>query len=178
MSGNDYFAPLLGLSSFICAILTVELIIKKRPIQKNSKISVTALCIYPIKSCKGVNVDSAQISKRGFLYDRLFMVIDENGKFVSQRTQPKMCFIETEINFDLKTLTISAPSMPTVLTIPLDDSNNKISEAIRVTVWGDECIANEAFGEEGNRWFQKCLDSPSPSLPSRKPSAVIATVLL
>lgn len=162
MSGNDYVAPLLGLSSFICAILALKLITKKRPIKKNSKINVTALYIYPIKSCKGVNLDSAQISKRGFLYDRLFMVIDENGKFVSQRTQPKMCVIETEINFDLKTLTISAPSiMPTVLTIPLDGSKNEVSEAIRVTVWGDECIANEAFGEEGNRWFQKCLDTPS-----------------
>lgn len=162
MSGNNDLVPLLlGLSNFICVILAIELIKKKRPTQKDNKISVTALYIYPIKSCKGIKVENAKISKRGFFYDRLFMVIDENGKFVSQRTQPKMCYIETQINFESKMLTISAPSMATVLTIPLNDSKNGASEAIKVTVWGDECIANEAFGDKGNRWFQECLGTPN-----------------
>lgn len=160
MSGIESM-PLLELSKFIFFILAVELVVKKRPIQKKSKISVAALYIYPIKSCKGIKVDRAHISKRGFLYDRLFMVIDESGKFVSQRTQPKMCFVETRVNFESKTLTISAPTMKTALTIPLDGPKNGISEAIRVTVWGDECSANEAFGEEGNRWFQEYLGVPS-----------------
>jgi uncharacterized protein YcbX len=60
--------------------------------------TVSEIWIYPIKSCKGFKVESAIVGKRGFLFDRIFMIIDKESKFVSQRTYPKMALIATAID--------------------------------------------------------------------------------
>jgi uncharacterized protein YcbX len=49
------------------------------------RIKVSAIYIYPIKSCRGIKLENSVTSKNGFKYDRLFMVVDRNLKFVSQR---------------------------------------------------------------------------------------------
>lgn len=43
---------------------------------------VSALYLYPIKSCRGIPVESLRLSRRGPLLDRLFMLVDGNNKFV------------------------------------------------------------------------------------------------
>ena len=55
---------------------------------------VTAISIYPIKSCRGLSLDSARVEARGLQADRRYMVVDANGHFVTQRQFPKMALIE------------------------------------------------------------------------------------
>lgn len=112
---------------------------------------VVDLRIYPIKSCKGFSVTKARITARGFIYDRLFMVVDEDGKFISQRTSPELALVETAIKGD--DLFISAPNMPMVA-FPLHEPPHVPVE--RVKVWSDECDAVEVRADV-SAWFSEYL---------------------
>jgi len=59
--------------------------------------TVQSIIIYPIKGMKGVSMSSAKASARGFENDRRYMLIDENGTFISQRTHPILTKIEPTI---------------------------------------------------------------------------------
>ena len=49
---------------------------------------VTDLFVYPVKSCAGIRVESADLWETGLYLDRLWMVVTEDGRFLSQRTVP------------------------------------------------------------------------------------------
>jgi uncharacterized protein len=52
--------------------------------------SVASLHIYPIKSLGGFSVEHARITDRGFEHDRRWMLVDEQGTFVTQREIAEM----------------------------------------------------------------------------------------
>ena len=58
---------------------------------------VTSIVIYPIKGCKGVNLNSCNVLERGFENDRRYMLVDSNNTFVSQRSHPELSLIATKI---------------------------------------------------------------------------------
>ena len=60
---------------------------------------VTDLFVYPIKSCKGIRVESADLWETGLYLDRLWMVVDEAGRFLSQRTVPRLALVQTALKF-------------------------------------------------------------------------------
>jgi hypothetical protein len=64
---------------------------------KSAEITVSELWVYPIKSCRGIKMDTVQVTARGFHLDRIFMVVDSTGKFVSQRSHPAMALIDVQI---------------------------------------------------------------------------------
>lgn len=113
-------------------------------------IKLTGLYIYPIKSAGGIVVSSATVERRGLKGDRRWMVVDEFGKFLTQRQFPQMATIVPTLESDR--LIINAPNMPT-LTIPfLRESDLHLT----VEVWGDECDAIFE-GDEAQNWFTQFL---------------------
>ncbi|MDP8101780.1 MOSC domain-containing protein [Phocoenobacter atlanticus] len=58
---------------------------------------ITQLWIYPIKSCKGISVSSIDLLKSGLRYDREMMIVDETGKFVTQRSDKILAHIDVEL---------------------------------------------------------------------------------
>lgn len=52
--------------------------------------TVASLHVYPIKSLGGFSVNEARISDRGFEHDRRWMLVDVNGRFITQREVPTM----------------------------------------------------------------------------------------
>src|SRR5579884_2529110 len=62
-----------------------------------SSYRVSALYIYPIKSCAGIALDEAVIGARGFVHDRAFMLINLEGHFLTQRAQPRMALIHPQL---------------------------------------------------------------------------------
>jgi uncharacterized protein YcbX len=48
-------------------------------------VRVTSLFYYPVKSCRGIALDTATLDRRGIVDDRRFMIVDEWGRFVTQR---------------------------------------------------------------------------------------------
>ncbi len=53
-------------------------------------LTVASLHIHPIKSLGGFPVEAARTTDRGFEHDRRWMLVDDNGTFITQREVPAM----------------------------------------------------------------------------------------
>ncbi|MEY3432333.1 MAG: hypothetical protein RL131_269, partial [Bacteroidota bacterium] len=58
---------------------------------------VSELYIYPVKSLAGISQTQVKITDRGFEMDRRWMMVDENGRFITQREYPRLCLLGTEL---------------------------------------------------------------------------------
>ena len=96
---------------------------------------LSQLNIYPLKSAAGITLESAMLDRRGLVYDRRWMVVDDSGKFMTQRSIPRMALINTELVG--QTLTLNAPRM-SELSLPLFPTKGESQE---VEIWGDRCEA-------------------------------------
>ena len=114
---------------------------------------VSSLHLYPVKSCRGFAVSSAELDDHGFVGDRRFMVVAAaDGLFLTQRTHPRMALIETALTKDA--LILSSPSHGDV-TIPFNASAGQR----RVTVWKSTTSADDC-GDEPAEWLSDFLGLP------------------
>jgi uncharacterized protein YcbX len=60
------------------------------------ELRLASLHIHPIKSVGGLDVKEAALSDRGPLHDRRWMLVDAEGRFVSQRELPVLAMLHTE----------------------------------------------------------------------------------
>ena len=61
---------------------------------------VKSISIYPIKSLKGINMNSHETFEEGFKWDRRWMLVDEQGKFITQRSYPQLSLLKCSISED------------------------------------------------------------------------------
>ena len=59
--------------------------------------NISQVNIYPVKSLKGISLESSVVEKRGFRFDRRWMLTDPNGMFFTQRETPKMAAVRIEL---------------------------------------------------------------------------------
>ena len=105
--------------------------------------------MYPIKGCRGISVQSALIVERGLAFDRRFMLVDDTGKFVSQRNAPQLALVETElVEGRLRISTANRDE----LVLPLQPQEG---EAVTAEVWG--YAARAVLEPRGTRWFSDFL---------------------
>jgi uncharacterized protein YcbX len=116
--------------------------------------SLSEIIIYPIKSLAGISVKHWQVNEKGLLYDRKWMLIDENNKFLSQRRLHKMALITTSMVEN--SLVLSAPAMENI-TLLLDDSNE--GEEVITEIWQDQCPAR-CISTTMDEWFSCFLKIP------------------
>jgi uncharacterized protein len=113
---------------------------------------VSALYIYPIKSCRGIRVSEWHVAERGFVADRRWMIVDATGRFVTQRERAQLALVQTSIEAD--ELQLAAPRLPP-LSLPL---RHETGEPCTVTVWRDEVLGS--LHPEGSAWFSAYLGAP------------------
>jgi len=65
---------------------------------------VTGLFIYPVKSCGGIKLSETHLLGTGLAHDRQWMLVDADGRFVTQRTHPAMALIQTTLEGDVPRL--------------------------------------------------------------------------
>ena len=80
-------------------------------------LKVESLVIYPIKSCRGMELEVAQADKNGFAHDRRFMIVSGKGKFQTQRQLPKMATIVPTLHFKDADAGAIAANVPVSLTL-------------------------------------------------------------
>lgn len=119
---------------------------------------LTALNLYPIKSCGGIALGEATVTTAGLMsqhiYDREWMVVDAQGNFLTQREYPKMALIEPCIKAD--TLELRAPGMLR-LQIPLDlPDPDHHAPTMSVRIWNDRVKAYDC-DETTATWFSNAL---------------------
>ena len=114
---------------------------------------LTALHVYPIKSARGIPVQEWEVDSFGLRYDRRWMVVDPRGRFITQRTHPRLALVRPAIDGD--TLRVTAPRMP-ALELPLQPAP---AVTTTVVVWDDACEAVWT-GERAAAWFSEALGTP------------------
>jgi uncharacterized protein YcbX len=118
-----------------------------------SSVTVSSLHVYPIKSCRGIDLISAEVHPMGLAWDRRWMLVDAEGVFLSQRRAPRMATIDVVIGID--TLRISAPDMED-LEVPLDPRDGDL---LPVAIWNDRLEAH-VVGRDADVWFSEVLRQP------------------
>jgi len=99
-------------------------------------IRVASLLVYPVKSCRGISLQRAQCTPRGLQYDREWMVVAPDGRFLTQREVPRLALVAPALGADC--LALYAPGRPT-LEIPLSATPGA---TVEVTVWRDKVLAS------------------------------------
>jgi len=112
---------------------------------------ISEINIYPVKSLAGISVKESKIERRGLEFDRRWLLIDENNKFLTQREFPKMATVKTKILSD----GLQVSSGKEILVIPFEPQNDK-TESVRI--WSNRCRA-KIYETVVNEWFSDILQT-------------------
>ena len=115
---------------------------------------LSEIWIYPIKSLGGIPMQEAFAEQRGLRYDRRWMLVDDAGRFVSQREIPAMALLGTAIAHPFLSVFWKKNPLEKVQ-IPLEIQPDELQET-EVQIWDDRC-SGLVFSEEINQWFSHHL---------------------
>jgi uncharacterized protein len=122
---------------------------------------VTGLFSYPVKSCRGIAHESAQLAISGLLHDRTWMLVDPRrspARFLTQREHPALATVAVEAHPDGSLRISNARGDELEVSLPL------AANALRkVSVWGYETIALDA-GDVASAWFANALGLPNAAV--------------
>lgn len=114
---------------------------------------IRELNIYPLKSGRRIPKVEARLAATGFEWDRHWMAASPDGVFMSQRTQPRLALVESEIGTD--SLTLSAPGQA-----PLRMPLNAEGLTQPASVWKTSISALDQ-GEAAARWITEAVGHPA-----------------
>ena len=115
-------------------------------------ISILSLHTYPVKSCGAITHTQIGVSATGLAHDREWVVVDEQGQFLTQRAHPQMALVQPAL--DATALFLNAPEMPT-LRISLHPAGAR-AEATPLRIWGSQTLGQDE-GDLAGRWFSDYL---------------------
>lgn len=116
---------------------------------------VTGLYLYPVKSLRGYAVPTAELDPLGFTGDRRFLVVDATGKFLTQRTVPRMALVDARLSPGA--LTLSADGAGTVTVPTVSDPSAPLRT---VSIWKSEGLLAEDCGPAASAWLTATLQLP------------------
>jgi len=111
---------------------------------------IATLIYYPIKACRGVEVEASDVERMGLEHDRRMMVTTPEGGFLTQRDYPKLALVTPTISGE--TLILSAPGMEGY-TIPILRSG----PTILADIWRSKGVHAIDQGEPAAEWFSDWL---------------------
>lgn len=119
------------------------------------KVLLASAHVYPIKSCAGTSVRSAEVTPRGLGHDRSFVLVDPDGKFRSQRDVPRLALARPDLStVDDGILGVSGPDVAE-LRVPI------VPDGVRrpVRIWGDT-VPGVDQGDAAADWFSALAGAP------------------
>lgn len=105
---------------------------------------------FPVKSLRGHRLETAEINERGIQQDRQWMLVDDQGMFLTQRQEPRM--VQVKCLTESGSLCLSAPGMQDLQIVAVSAAN----QLVQVQVWRDECAA-QLVDTEADRWLSEFL---------------------
>lgn len=119
-------------------------------------VTIASLHLYPIKSCRGIDLEEARLGPKGLeahgLGDRQWAVADENGRVVTQRECPSLARIVPLPGSG--GMRVGAPGADE-LRIDLASAASSRT-ATRITIWGSSFSALDE-GPQAASWFSAVL---------------------
>ncbi|WP_437953365.1 MOSC N-terminal beta barrel domain-containing protein [Sorangium sp. So ce296] len=119
---------------------------------------LSAIHIYPVKGCRGLALDAAAVDELGLVGDRRFMIIDPEGKPLTQRPLPRMALIETQLSEGELTLGAAGRSP---ISVPRASQAAQGARLLTVEVWSSTGLLAEDCGDEAAAWLSDFLDHPA-----------------
>jgi uncharacterized protein YcbX len=110
---------------------------------------IARLFVYPVKSCAGVEVTEAVLTETGLDLDRAWMVVDDEGEFVTQRELPQMALVRPQLK--LYEVVLRAPGM-----LALHLAIDAVEQPVQVRLW-DELVKAFDMGDVAAQWFSDFL---------------------
>ena len=121
--------------------------------------TISGIFTYPVKSLGGIALNESLVEARGLAFDRRWVIVDDQGVFLSQRELPQMALLQ--------------PAFVTVHTMRLINRANPEQEPLMielypvtsvqhsewVQVWEDHCQA-VFIDQAADKWLSKALGQP------------------
>lgn len=114
------------------------------------QITLSSIIYYPIKACRGVEVDSACIEHMGLEHDRRMMLVTPEGEFLTQREYPRLALVSPGLRNG--TLELTAPSYDSIQ-LGIQTSGTPCL----VNIWKSKSVHAIDQGEEAAAWFSDWL---------------------
>ncbi|TMR09279.1 MOSC domain-containing protein [Nonomuraea turkmeniaca] len=115
---------------------------------------VRRLITYPVKGCAGIELTHATLAATGVDHDRVFMVVDDDGGFRSQRRDPLLAIIRPAIDAAGSRLTLRAPG---VADLHLDVDLSSARRPVRL--FGTPYFGIDQ-GKDAATWLSALLGAP------------------
>ena len=113
-------------------------------------LKLSEIWIYPIKSLGGISLQQSKVFEKGLQHDRRWMLVDENGQFMTQRVYPQMALFKLSMNAEKLKITYGDQA------IDLSFANPATLDLMKVTIWDDSVLASEV-NKEHSEWFSTLL---------------------
>lgn len=119
---------------------------------------LSEIWIYPIKSLPGIQLPKALVAPKGLQFDRRWMLVDQNSRFLTQRVHPEMALFNVKLENEF--LIVSKKSLKQEIAIPNTIAINLIStsyeKTLKVQIWQNEVEAIEVK-KSFSVWFSEQL---------------------
>ena len=115
--------------------------------------TLSAIHIYPIKSCRGVALDTATVSAIGLSGDRLWQVVNGEQRGMTQRQHPVLATVQPE-PIDGGGLRLQAPGMPTIAVDGPGEQTTTVKSHFGLPVPAADA------GDEAAAWFSELTGEP------------------
>lgn len=120
------------------------------PAQSTTGLTLSAIRTYPLKGATATTAPAAEVTRRGLAGDRRWMLVDASGRFVSQRSHPRLATVTAGLVPG--GLALAAPGHDP-LVCPRPDGKRRLA----VGIWNDTVDAALA-AEEASKWLGTVLD--------------------
>lgn len=114
---------------------------------------LTAITLFAVKSLRGQARTTAHVEPWGLAGDRRYLVVDPQGKFVTQRECPALATLDAVPDGD--GLTLTGAGLPPLGIAP----PGLEAETLNVTVWRDSVTARRV-GPSADAWLAAALGRP------------------
>jgi uncharacterized protein YcbX len=117
-------------------------------------VHLASIHVYPVKGCRGVDLDSSPVEPCGLAGDRRWLIVDSGSRFLSQRGEPPLARVT--VSRDPGGISVASDGHPPLrVTAP-----GPAAEMLKVTVWSSTVLA-AAAGPEADAWFSAYLGQPA-----------------
>lgn len=120
---------------------------------------ISGIFVYPVKSLGGIALSESLVEARGLAFDRRWVIVDEEGIFLTQRELPQMALLQP-VFADARTLQLINRANPKQAPLSVDLYPDVATDHREVVqIWDDTC--NAVFVDEAaDKWLSQVLGTP------------------
>ena len=122
--------------------------------------TIARLFVYPVKSCAGIEVQQARLTEAGLELDRAWMVVDDQGMFLTQRSLPRMALIRPQLVADGMVLLYPQPTLfNKVVFVATTDRSKKLGELLATDAELQHLAVDFGFRVADSAYFAQVVKS-------------------